>query len=45
MSDIFICRFCGVKIMFVSGAWLAAEVADVNGFCPNSNDDKHRPHL
>jgi hypothetical protein len=45
MSNIFVCRFCGIKIMLVSGVWLAAEVADVNGICPNSNDDKHRPQL
>jgi hypothetical protein len=45
MSAIRICRFCGIKIMLVMERWLAAEVADVNGFCPNSRDDRHGPHL
>lgn len=45
MPNICVCRFCGIKIMLVSGVWLATEVADVNGILANSNDDKHRPHL
>jgi hypothetical protein len=45
MSGIRVCRFCGIKITLVSTVWLAAEVADVNGFCPNSEDDRHTPHV
>jgi hypothetical protein len=45
MPGIRVCRFCGLKIMFVGSLWLAAEHADVNGFCPDSNDDRHAPRL
>jgi hypothetical protein len=45
MSAIRVCRFCGMKIMLVMGRWLAAEVADVNGFCRSSKDGRHSPHI
>jgi hypothetical protein len=44
-SQIRVCRWCGAKIMFVGVLWLYAEVADVNGYCPNSNNDKHSPKI
>jgi hypothetical protein len=31
--------------MLVGSPWLAAEHADVNGFCPNGKDDRHIPRL
>jgi hypothetical protein len=37
------CVFCGADIMRVGEVWLKAQVADVNGFCPNSPDDLHHP--
>jgi hypothetical protein len=37
------CRFCSTKIMLVGALWLRAEIADVNGYCPDSDDDRHHP--
>ena len=45
MSGIHVLRFCGIKIMLVNSIWLAAEVAEAKGFCPNSSDEKHRPQF
>lgn len=29
--------------MKTGDVWYAAEVADINGYCPASNDDMHAP--
>jgi hypothetical protein len=38
------CHYCGMEIIFVDALWLRTDVADLNGFCPESpDDDRHHP--
>ena len=40
-----VCRCCGADIMLCGTVWYYARVADVNGFCPGSDDDLHHPEV
>ena len=43
ISPIGDCQHCGKRIMLVGSVWYRTEIADINGFCPDSPDDQHRP--
>ena len=42
-SNIRTCRRCGTEIMLTGERWYRARVADINGYCPGSDDDLHSP--
>ena len=37
------CCYCGAEIMKTGDRWYNKRTADVNGYCPKSQDDLHSP--